>query len=121
MSKLNSLPERALQLASSVSDNVRHAVPAAGRWLETGAKLGVLKTGAKAAGAFVRRNPVITAAAVAGAGLLWYAAHRRAKRIQNGENDAAIEGSAKRVEARRGNGSQRAAPRRRSSSKAASE
>lgn len=118
MSMLNSLPERALQLASSVGDNVRHAVPAAGRWLEAGAKLGVLKSGAKVAGAFVRRNPVITAAAVAGAGLLWYAAHRRAKRAENGEDRAAIEGSAKRVEARRGNGARRTAPRRRSSNKA---
>lgn len=118
MTMLNSLPERALQLASSVGDNVRQAVPAAGRWLEAGAKLGVLKSGAKVAGAFVRRNPVVTAAAVAGAGLLWYAAHRRAKRAENGEDRAAIEGSAKRVEARRGNGARRTAPRRRSSNKA---
>lgn len=118
MSKLNSLPERALQLASSVGDNFRHAMPAAGQWLETGAKLGALKSGARIAGAFVRRNPMITAAAVAGAGLLWYAAHRRAKRVENGEDREAIEGSAKRVEARRGNGSRRTAPRRRTSTRA---
>jgi len=118
ISKLNSLPERALELASGVGDNLKHVVPAAGRWLETGVKLGALRSGAKVAGAFVRRNPVIAVAAVAGAGLLWYAAHRRAKRLENGEDHEAIEGSAKRVETRRGNGSRRAPPRRRTRSTA---
>jgi hypothetical protein len=114
MNKLGSIPERALELASSVGDNLKHAVPAAGRWLETGAKLGVLKSGAKVAGTFVRRNPVIAVAAVAGAGLLWYAAHRRAKRAANGEGEA-IEGSAKRIDARRakGNGSHKRTTRKR--------
>jgi hypothetical protein len=115
MSKLTSLPERALELASAVGDNLRHAVPSvgqsAGKWLETGAKLSVLKGGAQVAGKFVRRNPVLVAAAVAGAGLLWYAAKRRARKAENGSDEhAAIEGSAKRVEARRG--PRRAAPRR---------
>lgn len=113
MSKFTSLPERALELASSVGDNLRHAVPAvgqhAGKWLETGAKLGALKSGARVAGGFVRRNPVLVAAAVAGAGLLWYAAHRRARNAQDGSAEA-IEGRARRVEARRG---ERAAPARR--------
>lgn len=101
MSKLTSLPERALELASRVGDNFKNVVPHAGKWLEAGAKLGVLKNGARVAGIFVRRNPAVTIAAAAGAGLLWYAAHRRAKRA---ENDA-IEGTAKRVDARRGDAS----------------
>lgn len=105
MTKLTSLPERALELASTVGENLRHAVPAvsqhAGKWLETGAKLGVLKTGAKAASGFARRNPVLVVAAVAGAGLLWYAAKRRARRAEDGEGDGTIEGHARRIEARR--------------------
>lgn len=103
MNRIESISERALQLASSMGDNVRHALPRAGQLLDAGAKLGVIKTGARVAGSFVRRNPVAVAAAVAGAGLLWYAAHRRAKRAEqgNGHDRAAIEGSARRVDAKR--------------------
>lgn len=101
MSKFNSLPERALELASQVGDNFKHVVPQAGKWLEAGAKLGVLKSGARVAGVFVRRNPAVAIAAAAGAGLLWYAARRRAKQAES----APIEGSAKRVDARRGDAS----------------
>lgn len=108
MSKLTSLPERALELASQVGDNFKHVVPHAGKWLEAGAKLGVLKNGVRVAGMFVRRNPAVTIAAAAGAGLLWYAAHRRAKRA---ESKDAIEGSAKRVDARRGDASNSGARR----------
>lgn len=97
MSKFNSFPERALELASSVGDNLRNAVPHAGKWLETGAKLGALKGGARVAGMFVRRNPAIAIATAAGAGLLWYAARRKAQQAAQ----APIEGSAKRVDARR--------------------
>jgi hypothetical protein len=106
MNRIEAISGRALELASSVSDNVRHSLlPKAGQLLDAGAKLGVLKTGARTAGKFVRRNPVIVAAAVAGAGLLWYAAHRRAKRAERGnsEDRDTIEGSARRVEAKRGN------------------
>ena len=46
----------------------------------------------------MRRNPTIVVAAAAGAGLLWMAARRRRKRM---EAEEAIEGKAKRVEARR--------------------
>lgn len=97
MINLTTLPERALQLASSVGDNIGNAIPHASKWLETGAKLGALKGGARVAGMFVRRNPAIAIATAAGAGLLWYAAHRKAQ----AERTAPIEGSSKRVEARR--------------------
>ena len=100
MSKLTSLPERALEFAGQFGDNFKQAMPHAGKWLDAGVKLGVLKTGARVAGLFVRRNPVVTIAAVAGAGLLWYAARRRARQAQNGLEAGAIEGSAKRVDAR---------------------
>ena len=102
MSKFTSLPERALELASQVGDSFKHVVPHAGKWLAAGAKLGALKSGARVAGVFVRRNPVVAIAAAAGAGLLWYAAHRRARQAGNGMEAGAIEGSAKRVDARRG-------------------
>ncbi|MFC5578774.1 hypothetical protein ACFPOA_12230 [Lysobacter niabensis] len=103
MNRIESISERALELASSMGSNVRHALPTAGQLLGAGAKLGVLKTGARVAGTFVRRNPAVVAAAVAGAGLLWYAARRRAKQAEqgNGRNREAIEGSARRVEAKR--------------------
>lgn len=107
MSKFTSLPERALELASQAGDNFKHLVPHAGKWLEAGAKLGVLKQGARVAGMFVRRNPVVTVAAAAGVGLLWYAARRRAKQAET----AAIEGSAQRVDARRGDASSSGARR----------
>lgn len=102
MTRLTSLPERALELASLMGDNLKQAVPTvghhAGKWLETGVKLGALKGGVRVAGGFMRRHPVLVAASVAGAGLLWYAAHRKKVQRENGE---AIEGSARRVEARR--------------------
>lgn len=95
---LSTLPERALQLATQVGGGIRDAVPdKAIRWIETGAALGVLKTGSRLATKFVRRNPVVTVAAAAGAGLLLYAARRRA--LQNGTG--VIEGRSKRIEAKR--------------------
>lgn len=114
MTKLTSLPERALELASTVGDNLRHAMPSvsqhAGKWLETGAKLGALKGGARVASGFVRRNPLLIAAAVAGAGLVWYAAKRRARKAEEG-NGEAIEGGSRRIEAHpaRGTASRRGA------------
>ena len=102
MSRFDSYPDRALELADRVGDSLKNMVPgSAGRWLETGAKLGALKGGARVATAIVRRNPAIAIATVAGAGLLWYAARRKAKQAET----APIDGSAKRVEARRSNGS----------------
>lgn len=98
MSKLNDLPGRALALATQVGEGIKDRVPdKAIKWIETGAALGTLKTGTRIAGKFVRRNPAIAVAAAAGAGLLWYAARRRAKQAETG----AIEGKATRVEARR--------------------
>jgi hypothetical protein len=87
---------------------MRHALPRAGQLLDAGAKLGVVKTGARVAATFARRNPAVIAAAVAGAGLLWYAARRRAKRAEQGNGKGeTIEGSARRVEAKRGDGARR--------------
>ena len=104
MSRFDSYPDRALELADRVGDSLKNMVPgSAGRWLETGAKLGALKGGARVATAIVRRNPAIAIATVAGAGLLWYAARRKARQQQDGT----IEGSAKRVEARRAGSSER--------------
>ena len=108
MNRIESISERALELASSVGDNMRHALPRAGQLLDAGAKLGVVKTGARVAATFARRNPAVIAAAVAGAGLLWYAARRRAKRAEQGNGKGeTIEGSARRVEAKRGDGPRR--------------
>jgi hypothetical protein len=101
MKNLNSLPERALDLVSSVGDGIRQAVPnSAIKWVETGAALTALRTGTRVATKFVKRNPAVAVAAAAGAGLLWYVARRKAKQAErNGQGT--IEGSSTRVEAKR--------------------
>lgn len=119
MSRLDLLPDRALQLASQVGDNLKDMVPAgAGKWLDAGLKLGAVKAGSRVAAKFVRRNPAAFAAAAAGAGLLWLVARQRAKRAENGNgSNGAIEGQSRRVEAKRGNGKTAARkPRARKSS-----
>jgi hypothetical protein len=99
MSTIERLPGRALKLAAQVGEGIKARVPdRALKWVETGAALGAMKTGAKVATKFVRRNPAIAVAAAAVAGLLWYAARRRAKQAEDG----AIEGKSRRVEAKRG-------------------
>jgi hypothetical protein len=101
MNQLANLPERALHLAGQVGDGLRGAVPdKAVKWVETGAALAALKTGGRVATRFVKRNPAIAVAAVAGAGLLWLAARRRAKRRD--EEPGSEDGRrTRRVEARR--------------------
>jgi len=98
---LESLPERTLSLVGQMGDGMKQMVASGDRWLDAGAKLGALKSGSRIAVTFVRRHPAATVATVAGAGLLWYLARRRAKQAENGQ-DEALEGSARRVEARRG-------------------
>ena len=102
---LESLPERTLSLVGQMGDGMKHMVASGDRWLDAGAKLGALKSGSGIAVKFVRRHPAATVATVAGAGLLWYLAHRRAKRAEDG--DDALEGSARRVDAKRGGGGRR--------------
>ncbi|HSR64964.1 MAG TPA: hypothetical protein VLM17_05090 [Xanthomonadaceae bacterium] len=113
MSRLNQWNDQALRLAGQVGDTIKDAMPdRALRWVETGAALGALKTGSRTAGKFVRRHPVALAAAAAGAGLLWYTMRQRAKRKADGashDEGEAIEGRARRVEARRARSGRRAA------------
>lgn len=106
MSKLGNAQDRALELIGELGTGIRKAVPGkAMQWVETGAALGAVRTGTRIAGKFVRRNPVLAGAAIAGAGLLWLVARQQAKKQAAGQP---IEGSATRVEAKRGNGSARA-------------
>ena len=108
MNQLANLPERALHVAGRVGDGIRGAVPRKGlQWVETGAALTALKTGGRVATRLVKRNPAIAVAAVAGAGLLWLAARRRAKRNQEASGGDGRK-APRRVEARR-------APRKRAS------
>ena len=101
MNTFERFPERAMELASRVGDGIRDAVPdRAVKWVETGAALGALRSGTRVAGKFARRNPTLLVAAAAGAGLLWYAARRRARK-HDGVGNAAIEGSSRRIEAKR--------------------
>lgn len=101
MNKLDLLPERALDLAGQAGDALRTLGPKASTLLSTGVKLGALKSGARVGLMVVKRNPVIAVATLAGAGLIWYAAKRRAARAENGEGQT-IEGSSRRIEARKG-------------------
>lgn len=115
MSTIERLPDRALQLATHVGEEIKSRVPdRAMKWIETGAALGAARTGAKVATKFMRRNPVVAVAAVAGAGLLWYVARKRAQQAEDGT----IEGQSKRVPAKRANGAARK-PRSRKASPAA--
>ncbi|OCG81584.1 membrane protein, partial [Xanthomonas euvesicatoria] len=105
MSKLTVITERALEraleLAGTAGDQLRHAAsnagdqarhagsslrhfgPSASEWLKTGAALGAVRTGGKAASKLVKRNPAVTvAAAVAGLGLIGYAVYRKRQRDQ---------------------------------------
>lgn len=101
MNTFERFPERAMELASRVGDGIRDAVPdRAVKWVETGAALGALRSGTRVAGKFARRNPTLLVAAAAGAGLLWYAARRRARK-HDGVGNEAIEGSSRRIEAKR--------------------
>ena len=54
---LEALPERTLHLVGQMGDGMKHMVASGDRWLETGAKLGVLKSGSSVALKFARRHP----------------------------------------------------------------
>lgn len=96
MSKLENAQDRAMELIGEIGDGLRKAVPGrAMQWVETGAALGVIRTGGKVATRFVRRNPVLAGVTIAGAGLLWLAARHRAKRAEQGP----IDGTATRIDA----------------------
>jgi uncharacterized membrane protein YebE (DUF533 family) len=114
MSRLTIITDRALELASQAGSSFKHMVPSTDKLLQTGAALGAVKTGAKVARGFVRRNPVIAIAAAAGVGLLAYAAYRKRK---HDEAHAPIEGKSKRVEARRVNGATRSTANKRTAAR----
>lgn len=105
MSKLEDITDRASQLASQLGGDLKGMLPDnAMKWIETGAVIGTVKTGSRVATRFVRKNPAVAVAAVAGAGLLWFAARKRAKKK---EAEAAIEGQSRRIEAKRGSARRR--------------
>ncbi|AOD16002.1 hypothetical protein VB151_15470 [Xanthomonas fragariae] len=105
MSKLTVITERALEraleLAGNAGGHLRHAAsnagdqarnagsslrhfrPGASQWLKSGAALGAVRSGGKAASKLVKRNPAVTvAAAVASLGLIGYAVYRKRQRDQ---------------------------------------
>ncbi|GGD50114.1 hypothetical protein [Pseudoxanthomonas indica] len=125
MSKLTIITDRALDLVNQAGSGIvnagqslKHAVPEAGKLLQTGAALGVAKTGARTAMTFVRRNPVVAVAAAAGVGLLAFAAYRKRKRDAA---NAPVEGKSRRIEARKVNGTGRAGRARTTARKSSSE
>lgn len=119
--KLIALPERAMDLAGKLGGEVMEFVPRAGQWLDAGVKIGAVKTGGRVAMKFVRRYPVVAVATVVGAGALWLLARKKAKQAQNGEGRDAIEGSARRVPAKRASATKRTARKSTRATQAASE
>lgn len=101
MSRLTIITDRALELASQAGSSLKQVVPSTDKLLQTGVALGAVKTGAKVARGFVRRNPAVAIAAAAGVGLLAFLAYH--KRRQDAAH-APIEGKSRRVEARKSNG-----------------
>ena len=86
MGRLDKAQDRARDLIGEIGDNLRRKVPdRAAQWIETGAAIGAVKTGAKVATRFARRNPVLAGALVVGAGLLWWAARQQAKQRTGGQ------------------------------------
>lgn len=108
MSRFDSITGRALEIAGNVGDGFKSRIPGltksipdrAIQWVQTGAALGALKTGAKVATTVARRNPAIALASVAGAGLAYFLVRRHQKKAAQG----AIEGKATRIEASKGAG-----------------
>lgn len=100
MSKFDKAQDRALELIGEIGDGLRKHVPdKAMQLIGTGTALGAMKTGARVATNIMRRNPVLAGAAVVGAGLLWYAARRRAKQAElAGTGQGTIEGTATRID-----------------------
>lgn len=100
MSRLDSYSSKVMDLVGQVGDSFRGAMPSdAGKWLQAGVALGAAKTGGRAVGGFIRRNPAVAVAAAVGAGVVWYAVRRHQKKQQ--ANGAVIEGKSRRVEAKR--------------------
>ena len=99
MTRLDSISDRVMDLVGHVGDSIRDGMPTrAGTLLQTGAALGMAKTGTRAAGYFVRRHPAWLVATVVGAGAAWYAVHRYRKKQAAGQT---IDGQARKVESRR--------------------
>jgi len=112
MSRLTVITDRALERAldlahtagdgikhagSSLGGSLRHVGPTATDWIKTGAALGAVKTGGKVATTFARRNPAVTiAAAAVGVGLLGYALYRKQQQKKHG---VVVDGQAQRVAA----------------------
>ena len=97
MTRLHSIPDRALELAHGLKANLMDAMPSGADWLKTGAALGAARTGARVAGGFARRHPVALVALAVGAGTLWYLSRRNKQKQADGRH--ALQGTARRVDA----------------------
>ncbi|HDS1103395.1 MULTISPECIES: hypothetical protein [Stenotrophomonas] len=105
MSKLTVITDRALERALELAHTAGDGLKSAGGslrnadWIKTGAAIGAVKTGGKAATKFVRRNPAVAVAAAAvGVGLLGYALYR--KQQKKAANGQVVDGQAHRISAR---------------------
>ncbi len=106
MSKLTVITDRALERALELAHTAGDGLKSAGGslrnadWIKTGAAIGAVKTGGKAATKFVRRNPAVAVAAAAvGVGLLGYALYRKQQK-KKAANGHVVNGQAQRINAR---------------------
>lgn len=94
MGKLDQAQDRAMELIDEIGSGLRRKVPErAVKWIETGAAIGAVKTGARVATRFARRNPVLATALVVGTGVLLLAARHQARKRAGAQ---ALEGSTSR-------------------------
>lgn len=91
MSKLDSIADRSLTVATRARDLIAPSAAGVRDWVTSGAALVAARGGAKTAARFARRNPALAiATVVVGAGVLAYGAYRRrqANAALPGEADA---------------------------------
>ena len=101
MGKFDSYSDKVMDLVEQVGENIRTALPdSAGKWLQTGAAIGVARTGTRAVGGFIRRNPAVAVATVVGVGAVWLAVRHHNRKKQRAGAGASIDGEARRIEVR---------------------
>lgn len=101
MKTIDSLQDKAMQVASQIGDGIRNVPDHAQKWFRAGVAVGTARAGRHALTNSARRHPVISATAAAAvmaaaAGLAVYAFRRRKE-----QERGSLEGRARRVDARR--------------------
>lgn len=100
MPSFDRLAERVLDLAGDAGSTFQKIAPRASGLMAAGVGSGLVRRGARLGLKVARRNPAMAAATIAGAGLLWYAAKKRAQRAE--EAGSTLDGTARRIDPQSG-------------------